>query len=132
MIKDGIEWLPDIDDVGVRNEDIAYEQLFFRRQSEAGIERPLEVAVCQDTEQRVAVLHREMTDVVIDHEDPGRQHTLVDLHHVRKWCHERTDRRDMVYEQRRTPQCWCVCMIPSPDSVKSPHPPINRLRSARS
>ena len=36
-IEHAIERLTDVDDVGIRNEDIADEQLLFRRQSKAGI-----------------------------------------------------------------------------------------------
>ena len=66
MIEDVIERLTDVDDVGIRNKNIADEQLLFRREPEAGIERSLEVAVCQHTEQRVPILHREMTNLVLD------------------------------------------------------------------
>jgi hypothetical protein len=42
------------------------------------------------------------------------QDTVVDLHHVREGHHDRTDRGDVVHVPgRQTPQCVCVCMIPS-------------------
>ena len=103
MIEHAIERLTDVDDVGIRNEDIADEQLLFWRQSEAGIERALEVAIGQHADQRAAILHREMTNLVLDHEGAGRQHTVIDLHHARKWCHDRTDRGDMVHAQGLSP-----------------------------
>src|SRR6476659_6349761 len=76
VTKDTIERLANVDDIGVGNEDIADEQLLFRGQSEAGVERSLEVSVCQHADQRVALLHGEMANLVLDHEGPGHQHTV--------------------------------------------------------
>src|SRR5262245_59396085 len=76
MFEDAIDRLTHVDDVGVRNEDIANEQLLFPGQSEGGLERSLEVAVRQHANESVAILHRKMTNLVLNHQGSGCQHAL--------------------------------------------------------
>ena len=63
----------------IGNVDVADEELVARGEADGGIERPLQVAVRQDSDERLLTQHRKMPDLMLDHERARAPQALVEI-----------------------------------------------------
>ena len=88
VFQHDVQWRARVDDVRIGYVRVADEELIFGRKTERGVERPLQVPVRQHTDQGSSSHHREMPDLMLNHQPACAPQAVININPVREGRHD--------------------------------------------